>query len=157
MKILWGICKTLKGVKVSCYCNDSSCQDDNWISRSAVFFKCYKKSVGSLMPNGNAYHSDCLAHERLAIRKADCYWRRPGFSPDLPVSISICWWGFWGFVKSQSTFFYFLVVSLTYWVSVPYKKSQDGDYGDLSNPIWHFLRFSFLLVGKSYILVISCL
>ena len=27
------------------------------------------------------------------------------------------------------------LVSITYWVSVPYKKSQDGDYGDLSNPI----------------------
>ena len=49
------------------------------------------------------------------------------------------------------------LVSITYWESVPYKKSQDGDYGDLSNPIRHFLHFSFLLVGKSYILVISTL
>ena len=49
------------------------------------------------------------------------------------------------------------MVSITYWESVPYKKSQDGDYGDLSNPIQHFLHFSFLLGGKSYILVISAL
>ena len=49
------------------------------------------------------------------------------------------------------------MVSITYWESVPYKKSQDGDYGDLSNPIRHFLHFSFLLAGKSYILVISTL
>ena len=49
------------------------------------------------------------------------------------------------------------MVSLTYWESVPYKKSQDGDYGDLSNPIRHFLAFFFLLIGKSYILIISSL
>ena len=49
------------------------------------------------------------------------------------------------------------LVSITYWESVPYKKSRDGDYGDLSNPIRHFLDFSFLLAGKSYILVISTL
>ena len=47
------------------------------------------------------------------------------------------------------------MVSITYWESVPYKKSQDGDYGDLSNPIRHFFAFFFLLIGKSYILIIS--
>ena len=49
------------------------------------------------------------------------------------------------------------LVSITHWESAPYKKSQDGDYGDLSNPIRHFLHFSFLLAGKSYILSISSL
>ena len=49
------------------------------------------------------------------------------------------------------------MVGITYWVSVPYKKSRDGDYGDLSNPIRHFLAFFFLLIGKSYILIISSL
>ena len=48
-------------------------------------------------------------------------------------------------------------VSVTYWESVPYKKSRDGDFGDLSNPIRHFFAFFFLLVFKSYILIISTL
>ena len=73
------------------------------------------------------------------------------------MGIGIAPWGFWGFWNPIQHFFTCLLVSITYWESVPYKKSQDGDYGDLSNPIWHFLHFSFLLVGKSYILVISIL
>ena len=73
------------------------------------------------------------------------------------MGIGIAPWGFWGFWNPIQHFFTCLVVSITYWESVPYKKSQDGDYGDLSNPIWHFLHFSFLLVGKSYILIISTL
>ena len=56
-----------------------------------------------------------------------------------------------------SIFFTCLLVSPTYWESVTYKKSQDGDYGDLSNPIQHFLHFSFLLAGKYYILSINTL
>ena len=31
-------------------------------------------------------------------------------------------WGFWGFVKSHSTFSSCLFLSITYWVSVPYKE-----------------------------------
>ena len=73
------------------------------------------------------------------------------------MGIGIAPWGFWGFWNPIRHFFTFLLVSPTYWESVPYKKSRDGDYGDLSNPIWHFLHFSFLLVGKSYILIISTL
>ena len=49
------------------------------------------------------------------------------------------------------------MVGITYWVSVPYKKSRDGDYGDLSNPIRHFFAFFFLLIFKSYILIFSTL
>ena len=49
------------------------------------------------------------------------------------------------------------MVSITYWESVPYKKSMDGNYGDLSNPIRHFLAFFFLLIGKYYILIFRSL
>lgn len=33
----------------------------------------YSASYDDIMPNGIIYHYVCLANERFAIRKADCY------------------------------------------------------------------------------------
>ena len=60
-------------------------------------------------------------------------------------------WGFWGFVKSHSTFFNFLVVSITYWELVLYKESRDGGLGDMRNP--HELAFCVMLHSSSCFLV----
>lgn len=35
----------------------------------------YSASYDDIMPNGNIYHCDCLANERLAIRKVDLFSR----------------------------------------------------------------------------------
>ena len=38
-----------------------------------LIFKMIEKLVGSMLPNENIYHCDCLAKETLAIRKVDLF------------------------------------------------------------------------------------